>query len=88
MPPDCQAGQCRLHADEPLAARYADVHNGEDQVERSPALMGYHPPYKKRGTSLPGGGSQGGKGMTSNERSFTPKIKMNHMIKKLNRIDL
>ena len=70
MPPDCQAGQCRLHTDEPHVARYDDVQEREDQVERSPTLMGRPPPYKRRGTSLPGGGAQGGKGMTSTMRSF------------------
>ena len=46
------------------------MQEGEDQVERSPTLMGRPPPYKRRGTSLPGGGAQGGKGMTSAVRSF------------------
>ena len=85
MPPDCQAGQCRLRTDEPHAARYADVHKGEDQVDKSPTLMGHHPPYKRRGTGLPGGGSQGGMGMTSTARSFILKIKMNLMINNITR---
>ena len=62
MPPDCQAGQCRLHADEPLAARYADVQNGEDQVERSAALMGYHHHTRKGVQVYPVVGPRGERG--------------------------
>ena len=53
----CRAGQCRQNTDEPQYARYDDVQEREDQVERSPTLMRHPPPYKRRGTSLPGGGA-------------------------------
>ena len=71
QPPDCPAEQGRLHADEPLTARHADVHTGEDQVEESPVLRGRPATIQEKGYAVyPVGWLPGGKGDDFNVEVF------------------